>query len=66
MVIQHLEVIINYNSWATIKNISLNLLVTTTGGTGTSEPCVFPFKYKGTLYYECITVDKNTPWFVVK
>ena len=36
--------------------------VTTTGGSGESDPCVFPFKYNGKLYYECITVDKNTPW----
>ncbi len=36
--------------------------VTTTGGSGESTPCVFPFKYNGNLYYECITIDKNTPW----
>jgi hypothetical protein len=36
--------------------------VTTTGGSTSSDPCVFPFKYNGKLYYECITLDKNTPW----
>ena len=36
--------------------------ITTTGGSGTSEPCVFPFRYKGVLYNECITIDRNTPW----
>ena len=30
---------------------------------GSSDPCVFPFKYTGILYYECITIDKNTPWY---
>ena len=49
-------------------NVHLNhnqnyILVTTTGGSGESDPCVFPFKYKGNLYYECITLDRNTPWY---
>ena len=38
------------------------ILVTTTGGSANSEPCVFPFRYKGEIYYECITKDRTTPW----
>ncbi|XP_027525200.1 cation-independent mannose-6-phosphate receptor [Corapipo altera] len=26
------------------------------------ELCVFPFKYKGKIYEECITEEKNRPW----
>uniref|UniRef100_A0A8C5X5U1 Insulin like growth factor 2 receptor n=1 Tax=Malurus cyaneus samueli TaxID=2593467 RepID=A0A8C5X5U1_9PASS len=30
--------------------------------TETGELCVFPFKYKGKTYEECVTEGKNRPW----
>ena len=54
---------INYsilcNHW---KNHYKLILVPTTDGNAEGKPCVFPFKYKEVLYYECITIDRNTPW----
>lgn len=40
-----------------IKRIYLFFSVTEKG-----ELCVFPFKYKGKTYEECITEEKNRPW----
>ena len=40
----------------------LFIIVTTTGGSANSDPCIFPFRYKGEIYYECITKDRTTPW----
>ncbi len=36
--------------------------VLTTGTNGTRKPCVFPFKYKDNLYYECVTFENRNPW----
>jgi hypothetical protein len=32
------------------------------GTAGSGEPCVFPFQYKGRLYFECTTQDWSAPW----
>ena len=29
---------------------------------GTPDSCVFPFKYKGQLYDQCIFEDSEKPW----
>ena len=32
-----------------------------------NKPCVFPFRYQGTTYYECITKDNgDIPWCATK
>ena len=36
--------------------------VLTSDNTGQQRPCVFPFKYKGNLFYECITSERVNPW----
>jgi len=36
--------------------------VVTIDNTATQSPCVFPFKYNGNLYYECITSERVNPW----
>ena len=36
--------------------------IVTTDNTGVPSPCVFPFKYKNNLYYECITSERVNPW----
>ena len=39
-------------------------LVQTTDNTGERSSCVFPFRYNGQLYYECIHgfEDRSNPW----
>ncbi len=31
-------------------------------GTDKGSPCVFPFTYKGNIYYGCTTVDAEYSW----
>lgn len=40
-----------------VKRLYLSFSVTEKG-----ELCVFPFKYKGKTYEECVTEGKNRPW----
>jgi hypothetical protein len=36
--------------------------ITTKDNQGKDSSCVFPFKYNQTIYYECITFERNNPW----
>ena len=34
----------------------------TTGGNANGGSCQFPFVYKETLYYQCVSLDHKRPW----
>lgn len=40
-----------------------NIIVSTTDNTGVKSACNFPFKYNGSLYYECVTFERRNPWY---
>ena len=41
---------------------TFGVLTVDTNSGNAQSPCVFPFKYKNILYYECITSERTTPW----
>ena len=38
----------------------------TVDGSKVGAECVFPFKYRGTMYKECIMIDDKQPWCSTK
>jgi hypothetical protein len=37
-------------------------LTYTVAGNANGAFCQFPFRYKGTMYYECTRIDNKRPW----
>ena len=38
----------------------------TVDGSKVGAKCVFPFKYRGTMYKECTMINDNQPWCSTK
>lgn len=36
--------------------------VLTRDNKGQQKPCMFPFTYNGTQYYECVSFENRNPW----